>query len=765
MICVMISSLVAAPCLGKGPNSKVSAEISAGGSYLNVKDRPVKTGEYLPMQKSNQDKPNPFLRLNTDVSKDDKHFSMYGQYLSDSDNRFGAKLSTSRLDIEADYHRFFHFLDHDPLINYFKIQHPDEFVGNGDYAPPPFPGLKPNGQKSHLKVFKEDLSDREYFGVKRGLLNLHIAGKVSENPSITPYIDFRDEERNGHRQAVSYYMCSACHIQGRTREINQSTKDIRGGVNAATKTIALDASALYHDFDESASSPKYKVNTLYSPYDASTWNGYQLGVPFTAFTNVHGPKMLYGASELPYDDIPDHKKWGGEGEFNVALNESTNLYFHSIYTTTEDDYNNANLNFGGVGARLTSSPFLSTNHARPLKYMTVSLFGRYERVDNDDVLGAQKDEISYAYNHHILWDVGNAMGKSNLGKYYNMALNQLQNSALTRDTFRMGAKVSMPLTARHLLSLSYNFVYEDRDNFEVDHTSTHKVKALLRGRFHPGITYRLKGSFVHESDPFENLHAAGEDVGNCGDIPGVFPNKEVFSSELADRLRKRDLSSVPEDIYQGSFNLDWLLAKNLMLSAGVDYRYAENNSDSDMSDEYIMPMVTLSYTPSEKYSFTLTYAYNYAETDTDLWQSVTVLSGGQVKFSYGNYVKGLEDKIRNHVVSLGAVFRPTKRLSLDTSLSYTKAKEDFNSPGETVVSCKYNPAKSQEVDIRALNEYSKLDYDIFEAALGASYALTKTISLSGSISYQDVSDGYGYIYGDEDGRALTIMTWLTWKGF
>ncbi len=766
MISIMVLLLVAVPCLGKDTNSKVGVEISVGGSYLNVGDSPVKVGEYLPMQENNQNKPNPFVRLNTNVMKDDKHFSMYGQYLTDSDYRFGAKLSTNYLDIKADYHRFFHFLDHDPLINYFKKLHPDEFVDDGDYAPPPFPGLKPSGKKSHLKVFKDDLSSRKYFGIKRGLLNLHIAGKILKNPSIIPYINFRDEERNGHRQAVSFYMCSACHIQGRSREIDQSTKEVRGGVNVGTKKMALDADFFYHKFEENGPSPKYKVNVIYSPYDESTWDDYQLGVPFDKFKNVAaGPKMLYGASELSYDDTPDYKKWGGEGELNVALGKATNLYLHGIYTTTEDDYNDADLNFGGVGASLTSSPFLSTNYIRPFKYMSVSLFGRYERVDNDDIHGAQKDEISHAYHHHVLWDIGNSTGKANLEKYYKMALDQLQNSALTRNTYRMGIKVSMPLIASHLLSLSYNFVYEDRDHFEVEDTRIHKVKALLRGRFHPDITYRLKGSYVHKNDPFKNLHAAGEDAGNCGDIAGVFPNKEVFSYTLSGKLRKRDLSSVPEDIYQGTFNFDWLFANNFILSAGVDYRHATNDDDSDMSDEYVMPTTTLSYAPSEKCSLTLTYAYNYEKTKTDLWQSVTTLKAGQVKFSYGNYVKRLKDKIRNHVVSLGAVFRPTKKLSFDASLSYTKAKENFNSPGKTVVSCKYDPTKSEEVDISALNQYSKLNYDIYETAIGISYALTKKISLSSSISYQDVSDDYGYIYGDEDGRALTAIVWVTWKGF
>ena len=82
-----------------------------------------------------------------------------------------------------------------------------------------------------------------------------------------------------------------------------------------------------------------------------------------------------------------------------------------------------------------------------------------------------------------------------------------------------------------------------------------------------------------------------------------------------------------------------------------------------------------------------------------------------------------------------------------------------------MVSCKYDPSKSQEIDIRALNEFSKLDYDIFEAAIGATYNITDTISLSGSLSYMDVNDDYGYLYGDEDGNVLTVMAWLTWKAF
>lgn len=775
-------------------NAKVKTEVSAGAYYSDVYHSPVKAYEYTPMKGGDQDSVKGIFGINTSaIIKDKGLLSFYGQYFDNDDITAGGLLLSRYLNLDIRYSRLFHFLDHDPLINYHKQFFPEEYEPGGEYVEPPFPGLvgtPPNLSKSHRKVFKNDYDPGRYYDVVTGNLDLKLALKLPGHPGIVPYFEFRNEKKTGHKQAISFYMCAACHIEGRTREVDENTNDVKAGFNLELlkKKVAADASFLYRKFNEDSKDPKYYVNRIYSPYDPSTWDGYYFGdlngdgsvgsyedpstkdeflEDFSVFKDkAAGPKFLFGAGEREYDEVPDHEKVGGKLEFNVMMPRNTNLYFHSIYTTTEDNFNDIDLDFYGIGARLSSTPFIKTAELpRALRFMTVTLYARYENVDNDDVRGEERDAITWEYKHHPLWEVGSETGQSYLTKFYHMALDQLKNSSLSRETVRSGIGMTFPISLRNFLNIRYDFTYIDRDHFEVDNTNKHSVQVILRGMF-GSLSYRLKGKYVHVDDPFENRNAAGESEEAKNDC------WKPYDYNFASNLRKEDLSNMPEDYWEGAFDLDWMLTDKLSVAANFIYSGDSNDDASDLDEDYWSPTFTLTYVPNKKVTFSLSYSYARLQTETNLWQSVTTLKAGTIKGYGGNFVKKVQDTSENHVITFSLGFFPTSKMDFNFYFSYVKAREGFDSPGSGEVdycACQKGdgcstPSK-ETIDISAVNKLSKHDYDIYNIGAGITYEITEKLSLTWSAEYRDVDDDYKYVYGDEDGTGLTSLVWITWKGF
>ncbi len=85
----------------------------------------------------------------------------------------------------------------------------------------------------------------------------------------------------------------------------------------------------------------------------------------------------------------------------------------------------------------------------------------------------------------------------------------------------------------------------------------------------------------------------------------------------------------------------------------------------------------------------------------------------------------------------------------------TLSEGDFESfgvltaPGETVV--------NQDLDYSATNEYSDLDFTMYELTYGMSFLVDDVTRLYTSVTTMDLTDDQPYVYGDQDG-ALTIYS-------
>ncbi len=124
-----------------------------------------------------------------------------------------------------------------------------------------------------------------------------------------------------------------------------------------------------------------------------------------------------------------------------------------------------------------------------------------------------------------------------------------------------------------------------------------------------------------------------------------------------------------------------------------------------------------------------------------------------------------------HAITLALDFQPTEKLSLDGSITYTYSKAGFDNVhfSNIVPQLKsMNPTAPQNYAWGAftgwpdghptfdeMDDFSDLKMETLEVDLGASYQITKNLSVDLSFSYQDFNDEEYYIY-DGDGSVYFI---------
>lgn len=59
-----------------------------------------------------------------------------------------------------------------------------------------------------------------------------------------------------------------------------------------------------------------------------------------------------------------------------------------------------------------------------------------------------------------------------------------------------------------------------------------------------------------------------------------------------------------------------------------------------------------------------------------------------------------------------------------------------------------------------IDEYSDLAYSQMELEFGGEFRLAEKVTLNGRLSYIDLSDDEGYVYGVESGSLTVVRTWI-----
>jgi hypothetical protein len=117
------------------------------------------------------------------------------------------------------------------------------------------------------------------------------------------------------------------------------------------------------------------------------------------------------------------------------------------------------------------------------------------------------------------------------------------------------------------------------------------------------------------------------------------------------------------------------------------------------------------------------------------------------------------------IVSGGISFHPQPALSLSLHGDYVMSSAEFDPVIMPTVSDDiYANIPFGDYDYSGIHEYSNLDYEQLNIALDGSYQFSPRMSFNAGISYYDLTDNEGYVYGVESGSLFVVRAGVTITG-
>lgn len=609
--------LAPGPAAAGAEEASLSGSVEIGGAGVAVSDEKARVNEYSEIR------PDPGA---TAYGKADIHLydprgiaiDARSRYMGNHDQDHGASLDLHRvLRNTFRYQSFEHQLDHD-LIDYLDaaVPHPSSAAGNlgtlnpdnvpvwwdsqNDVGSNQNPALGRPGptfqQIGRAAIYGEDLAPDADFGITYREWENKTEFVFPQLPNLTFDLTFRHEEREGLEQSIGMSKCTACHITGGTKEIDETTRDLTAGVTGKFGLLTLRYAFFDRDFSEGAADPSRVWDPALSP-----------GAGYTETNATFDNRMLYDYENgaLPYDVTPDSEKQSHIVKAKVDLPRQSSLLGSYVRTEIESRKNTDPTFSLNDNSLRTDYDIYGLRFATKLgKRLKLSVRARYEELENDAVV--------ITYNP---LGTSNASLTANGGVFDPASLVRSRESIIDREVATAGADLVYRLARRSTLRLGYEYKEEDRTEEHIGKTETDTYTVNLSARPSRRVALRVGYQYKDIENPFHNPDAALYNDPVTGlpitTVPGGFTigNGPTYGTDFYD-LRTADLSNQPDKVHEGKVSATW--SPSAGFSATVNYRYKDEENDLNKStweQETHSPGLSLWYAPSGR--FNLTLAYNY----------------------------------------------------------------------------------------------------------------------------------------------------------
>ncbi len=408
---------------------------------------------------------------------------------------------------------------------------------------------------------------------------------------------FRDQHREGHRQALVLSHCDTCHINGMNRPINEHTRD-----------AGLEAKLSWNGGNVRA---RYTARRLRQNFRSLT---------FTYADALHPEKRLplfddrlqYDSAEgpLPVDLWPDIDKDIARLDIQQALGRSFFLTGTGVWSTTENRY---------TGLKASYSGYMATVAGRLGRNWRLRWRGRVYSLDNDDFFVDTNERTSIA---------GPTAGKT-YRELYNFDPDFLRRSTLNRSAVESAADLSYRFgRAAGTLKFTWNYRSVDRDNFVVTDGGDTKTTTNLLGiswRARPARKWRLDARYRHASvdNPFMSLNQLAS-TWESPAYPNPFTSPQYFDFQDA---RIGDGTASPTSWDEFRVAATYNLSATSMFNA--TYRWwSGDNSDGDLTDwSRTNQSFTLMFSSTPISRWTWFAGYNWMDSSLDAPTTIPIFDG------------------------------------------------------------------------------------------------------------------------------------------
>ena len=124
---------------------------------------------------------------------------------------------------------------------------------------------------------------------------------------------------------------------------------------------------------------------------------------------------------------------------------------------------------------------------------------------------------------------------------------------------------------------------------------------------------------------------------------------------------------------------------------------------------------------------------------------------------YGSLLTTTDYSSEAHVVSAGLTFQATPQLLLNAQGNYYKTTADFDPPDMPGVTEEaYEAIEGGLWDYTGIPAFSDLDFNQFDVTCGGKYQLNPRTHIALNLTYRDLTDNAGYVYGYESGKLWIV---------
>jgi len=587
LIAALLAVLTPTAVLAEEAGLTGSVEVGAAG--MSVTDEINKVNEYNSTRDDNG--LNPYMKTNFGGGNEDVHVGVDAEIMGDDAQSVDLDLDAKRIfRMDGSYQEFNHWLSHDQL-NYMDATMKSQ---GQTYTPASgsTPGANPSGSANPSVLAQDLVADEDFLIIHK---ELELEGKVviPSMPNVTLKTGFRQEEREGTEQEFSMSHCSACHIEGNAKDIDETTTDITLGATGRFGMLTVDYEFMTRDFDDDS--------------DGMT-NVYLVGgkpdQDLTAAATFQKDRLLFDETNgyVPFSQTPDSEKDSHTLKGRYDLSNDTVLSAGYIYADIESSKKD------DVGVTLSKSTLETEYDSYSMRASTrfnnlrLTGFGRHEEIE------ASNNTLTFTYANGA--DVPLTVDRATY------------ESEESRKITTFGGNAAYRINSGTSVRLGYEFEDIDREIDEAMDTETHTIKASVRYR--PTSRFNTRASYMYQDidDQFMHKH------GNKGPIeegfvyvpsaPGA-PGTQRWYEEYFYAMREAEASSLPEEVHEFKATATWSPSSEYSVTAYARYRTEENDLNlSTYKQDTFSPGVNVWWAPINNLNMTMAYNFNKQETENQM---------------------------------------------------------------------------------------------------------------------------------------------------
>lgn len=536
--------------------------VRIGGSGVDVKDNDARVGEYSPLRD--------VAKIGTEFwgERDGVRFDVAafnGGSARDQDYR--ADLDIRRLvKAHVSYQRFNHRLDHDPLTTYMDAA---------------------SGLGGTFVATSTNTDPTAKYSVGVGEFRSRVEMKTPTAVPVTFFIGHNRQTRDGARQVMTVSHCSSCHTYAFTRGVDELTREVIAGAMVEAGRVSVEYGYENSRFADEAQGLAHQYNNAIHP---------------ATLVDMFLNRVQYDDADglLPIATTPGISKQLHSVRARLELPGDASVWGLYAQSNQRNDDARLEVDYRGFSGRLVV-PFKR-------RFTFKADMKRYD-LEADDVFVHVVDTVS---------PTGLTGGLTYEQAYPTVGeLDYVRKSGLSRSPTEFNLELAAQPATRTFLRAGYGWNQVERDNFDVEKTTTQTFYVAGRSRLGKRASARFRVQYDTTQDPFTYEHAAIPQVLQPFASPGASPLTALQYFQMY-RSREGNLTAMPTDALRLDSSVTITPNERVAMTVHYNFRDAKNDdlNFSTWGRTAHSPGVDLFITPGDKWTLSAGYAYHRERLET-----------------------------------------------------------------------------------------------------------------------------------------------------